>query len=30
VKEFIDWVLGEDGQRIVRDIGYVPVAKRSE
>jgi phosphate transport system substrate-binding protein len=30
VKEFIDWALGEEGQRIVRDIGYVPVAKRSE
>jgi len=30
VKEFIDWALGEDGQRVVRDIGYVPVPKRSE
>lgn len=30
VKEFIDWALGEDGQRIVRDIGYVPVTKRSQ
>jgi len=30
VKEFIDWVLGEDGQRIVRDIGYVPVVKKAE
>jgi phosphate transport system substrate-binding protein len=25
VKAFIDWVLGPDGQRILRDIGYVPV-----
>ena len=25
VLEFIEWVLGEEGQRIVNDIGYVPV-----
>ena len=27
VLEFIEWVLGEEGQRIVNDIGYVPVGK---
>jgi phosphate transport system substrate-binding protein len=27
VKEFIDWVLSDDGQKIVRDIGYVPAGK---
>ena len=27
VKEFIDWALGDEGQRIVADIGYVPVPK---
>lgn len=26
VKEFIDWVLSDEGQKIVRDIGYVPVS----
>jgi phosphate transport system substrate-binding protein len=30
VKEFVDWVLSPDGQRVVRDIGYVPVAAGSE
>jgi phosphate transport system substrate-binding protein len=25
VLEFIEWVLGEEGQRLVNDIGYVPV-----
>ena len=25
VLEFIDWVLGDEGQRLVIDIGYVPV-----
>jgi phosphate binding protein len=25
VKEFVDWVLAADGQRIVRDLGFVPV-----
>lgn len=25
ILEFIEWVLGEDGQRIVNEIGYVPV-----
>jgi phosphate transport system substrate-binding protein len=27
VKEFTDWVLSAEGQKIVTDIGYVPVAK---
>ncbi len=27
VKEFIDWTLGSDGQKIVQDIGYVPVPR---
>ena len=27
VKEFIDWALGEDGQKILQDIGFVPVPK---
>jgi phosphate transport system substrate-binding protein len=27
VKEFIDWTLGPDGQKVVQDIGYVPVPK---
>jgi phosphate transport system substrate-binding protein len=26
VKDFIDWVLAQDGQAIVRDIGFVPAA----
>lgn len=30
VKAFIDWARGEDGQRIVRDIGYVPVSAASK
>jgi phosphate transport system substrate-binding protein len=25
VKEFIDWVLSTNGQRVVRDIGYIPL-----
>jgi len=25
LKEFIDWTLGPEGQKIVQDIGYVPV-----
>jgi phosphate transport system substrate-binding protein len=29
VKEFLDWVLAAEGQRIVREIGYVPVASGS-
>jgi phosphate transport system substrate-binding protein len=24
-KIFLDWVLGIDGQKIVRDVGFVPV-----
>ena len=24
-KEFIDWVLGEEGQRIVAEVGYIPL-----
>jgi phosphate transport system substrate-binding protein len=24
VKDFIDWTLGEEGQQVVRDIGFVP------
>jgi phosphate transport system substrate-binding protein len=27
VKEFIDWTLGPDGQKVVQDIGYVPVPR---
>ena len=27
VKAFIDWTLGPDGQKIVHDIGYVPVPR---
>jgi phosphate transport system substrate-binding protein len=30
IKEFIDWVLGAEGQKIVQDIGYVPVTQRAE
>lgn len=30
IKEFIDWVLGTEGQKIVQDIGYVPVTARAE
>ncbi len=30
IKEFIDWVLGAEGQKIVQDIGYVPVTARAE
>ncbi len=25
IQEFLDWVLGEEGQKLVTDIGYVPV-----
>jgi ABC-type phosphate transport system substrate-binding protein len=25
IKEYIDWILSEEGQKIVADIGYVPV-----
>jgi phosphate transport system substrate-binding protein len=28
IKEFVDWTLGPDGQKVVKDIGYVPVPKR--
>lgn len=27
VKEYLDWVLSEEGQKIVKDSGYVPVGK---
>jgi phosphate transport system substrate-binding protein len=27
IKDFIDWTLGPDGQKVVQDIGYVPVPK---
>jgi len=26
-KEFLDWILGKDGQQVVVELGYVPVAK---
>jgi phosphate transport system substrate-binding protein len=29
VREFLDWVLGEEGQKLVSDIGYVPVQNGS-
>jgi phosphate transport system substrate-binding protein len=29
-KEFLDWVLGANGQQIVRDLGFVPVPPRPE
>lgn len=25
VKQFIDWMLGDDGQRVVAEVGYVPL-----
>jgi phosphate transport system substrate-binding protein len=25
VKEYIDWILGDDGQRIVTEVGYFPI-----
>jgi phosphate transport system substrate-binding protein len=25
MKEYIDWILGEDGQRIVSEVGYFPI-----
>ena len=28
VKEFIDWTLGDEGQKVVQDIGYVPAPKK--
>jgi phosphate transport system substrate-binding protein len=28
VKEFIDWTLSDDGQKILQDIGYVPAPKK--
>jgi phosphate transport system substrate-binding protein len=30
VKEFLDWVVSADGQKIVIDIGFVPVQGRSQ
>jgi phosphate transport system substrate-binding protein len=30
VKKFIDWCLGEDGQLIVEDTGYVPMPKKGK
>jgi phosphate transport system substrate-binding protein len=26
VKRYIDWILSDDGQRVVEESGYVPVA----
>ena len=28
VKEFVDWTLSDEGQRIVQEIGYVPTPRR--
>ena len=25
VKDFLDWILGKEGQKVVRRTGYVPV-----
>jgi phosphate transport system substrate-binding protein len=25
VKSFIDWVLGKEGQRVVKEVGYIPL-----
>jgi phosphate transport system substrate-binding protein len=25
IKEFLDWVIGPEGQRVVREIGYIPL-----
>ncbi len=27
IKKFIDWVLGKDGQKVVNEVGYIPVKK---
>jgi phosphate transport system substrate-binding protein len=27
VKAFIDWVLGEEGQKICEEVGYYPVIR---
>ncbi len=29
-RRFIDWVLSEEGQRIVQDVGYVPLRPVAE
>jgi phosphate transport system substrate-binding protein len=28
--EFLEWVLGEEGQKLVSDIGYVPVRQPTD
>lgn len=28
VKKFIDWVIGAEGQRVVKDVGYFPLKKQ--
>lgn len=30
LKDYIDWILSDEGQQIVLDLGYVPIAKGSE
>jgi phosphate transport system substrate-binding protein len=30
VREFIDWTLGPAGQKILQDIGFVPVPKATQ
>lgn len=30
VKDFLDWTMGPDGQKIVQDIGYVPAPARAK
>ncbi|PJZ24388.1 phosphate-binding protein [Leptospira hartskeerlii] len=27
-KKFIDWVIGKDGQKVVKDVGYFPLKKK--
>src|SRR3990167_9241839 len=30
IKQYIDWILGDEGQKIVANIGYVPLQKKSQ
>jgi phosphate transport system substrate-binding protein len=28
IKKFVDWVIGKDGQKVVKDVGYFPLKKK--
>ncbi len=27
IKKYMDWILGEEGQKIVEEVGYIPLKK---